>query len=952
MLGSTPQEHHEYLHAHFNKVRATRDEVNPNLPVFALEHGLDLESELAELNKSVREAVAQGSLSETAWLPLVVYATEIGYGYQGDEFWPILANSTPGWLQQGSGRREYVRHQFEKFARAYRGAVPSGRWARWFKNIAWPITHAVLPTDLQRHLARLLFDYRGALTGDLLEDHQALGYRLSLRCQNTSERFKKFAENEALLGLVAAALLQGDEDESNLLSPSALKRIVVDLEREQQAASWLRDAKTAASRVRVRGLVSGSTTAEHETDTPEPSERRWPKLQVELSLRKRGDTWCPYILVPNHSPLAERFPELRDELIRARCRVQGTDGITARGALMYRQSAKPLREWPPAQEPLASVDQASAQLAQILAENCRMPSGPWLFRITEPGVATHVKANLVHPGGDYILLGSDDSVADRAWETIALSTEGVNAIYLAVPETVDEILASELRELAVGVISELEVRPVGLVAAYWDGHGEAHWLAGERPILGIRTSRKDAWCKVETEDLPLSLFSWSQDDSDELFIELSGLSIGDHRVEVTLVEGETEDSPIASGQLHVQILEPTDSAADVGARQGLAVTARPAVPTLQEMWLGSAAIFATGPAGEEVRFSSALLEIEGRGCLAERHFSSTLPVTESRWHELFSSVRGDRAFFDKCDAAEELIVTASNPELGSTRIRTQRPFLPLRWVFKLEREGPSARLISYMDSTAQVEFYDARMPEQSDSPVPDEHDTYRSTHGGLITARCEDCDASLILPPHISGGLDALRRLQVNPDFSSTARTGASVKNLIRAAQLWTEAALPANRNAELLQGRMNNAVVAQLGKLIGGGRWGTVEERTLQNKAISDRDLIEAITHRPSDKVVAATILDQARSPDCEPEEKLEALTNAIISQPVLGNGSVVEFVLRLATLPGTLPSDDEGVSEMIDAVLEEPAIFRLARLFAIASSEHKDQSDQRLMLTEWRWA
>ena len=161
-------EWHDQLDQHFTTLRSARDSFSADSPLFALEHGLDLEEELPALRDAVRAAVAEGRLPSQAGLPLVVYAAEIGYRYQGDEYWPVFEEETPGWQRRGAAGRTYIRTKYELFAATFGGARPSGAWARWFKNIAWPITHAVLPADLQRHLARLLSDYRHEFTAELL----------------------------------------------------------------------------------------------------------------------------------------------------------------------------------------------------------------------------------------------------------------------------------------------------------------------------------------------------------------------------------------------------------------------------------------------------------------------------------------------------------------------------------------------------------------------------------------------------------------------------------------------------------------------------------------------------------------------------------------------------------------------------------------------------------------
>lgn len=57
---------------------------------------------------------------------------------------------------------------------------------------------------------------------------------------DSARRFirKRFAENTELLGLVAAALLVGEEEDTALLTSGVLHRIVTDLSRERQAGAW------------------------------------------------------------------------------------------------------------------------------------------------------------------------------------------------------------------------------------------------------------------------------------------------------------------------------------------------------------------------------------------------------------------------------------------------------------------------------------------------------------------------------------------------------------------------------------------------------------------------------------------------------------------------------------------------------------------------------------------
>ena len=91
------------------------------------------------------------------WLPWVVYATERGYTYKGDEYWPSFEEMTHMWEYKD---RRRLAQWFRKFQKTYDGVVPCGRWAEQFTIISWPITHAILPQYLQDQLARMLYELR------------------------------------------------------------------------------------------------------------------------------------------------------------------------------------------------------------------------------------------------------------------------------------------------------------------------------------------------------------------------------------------------------------------------------------------------------------------------------------------------------------------------------------------------------------------------------------------------------------------------------------------------------------------------------------------------------------------------------------------------------------------------------------------------------------------------
>jgi hypothetical protein len=60
----------------------------------------------------------------------VIYATERGYNYAGDEYWQSFDEQTPEW--EFADRYKIV-PWFRKFQKTYDGVLPSGPWAAHFR---------------------------------------------------------------------------------------------------------------------------------------------------------------------------------------------------------------------------------------------------------------------------------------------------------------------------------------------------------------------------------------------------------------------------------------------------------------------------------------------------------------------------------------------------------------------------------------------------------------------------------------------------------------------------------------------------------------------------------------------------------------------------------------------------------------------------------------------------
>jgi hypothetical protein len=183
-----------------------RHRADSGFPIFALEHGL-ADKELDEISSVLRSRLKARLSLTPHWLLWVIYATERGYSYAGDEYWRSFEEQTPEWE---FGDRYKIVPWFRKFQQAYHGVEPSGPWTGHFRIIAWPITHAILPRYLQREFARALYDLRFRLAAFATLDPRAVGRLLAANAYHASTRFQEFLQQEELAGRIVLALLRAE----------------------------------------------------------------------------------------------------------------------------------------------------------------------------------------------------------------------------------------------------------------------------------------------------------------------------------------------------------------------------------------------------------------------------------------------------------------------------------------------------------------------------------------------------------------------------------------------------------------------------------------------------------------------------------------------------------------------------------------------------------------------
>lgn len=945
---------HERLLAHFSGMRAERDVHGEGKPLFALEHGLDRD-EVTDLQDVVQEAILSIGLSTSAWLPYIVYAAEVGYSYTGEEYWQTFERTTPGWY--GDNYRQWLRRRFRTFADQFGGARPTGVWAGQFAIIAWPITHAVLPMDLQLQLAELLYDYRYSLTRSLLSDPDELGAKLAARAWRGSSRFQVFAQNEGLLGQVSSALLLGEGESSPMLASSTLQRIVSDLSVEHHARRWLRDAVRTAARIRVHGVIATPHERRHSESADVGRSIRPPEL---LLVRAGDNTWSLWVELPDLTLGLASLDHLTDSLSTRRCIVAGTDGapFAPRRVLFPAQRVK-LTEWPGWDDPLLRLEGGDPRDNDELGQLVRLPSGPLaVFEIVE-GFGRELRGRQIRPGGRYaIMMTTDIDEPGPTWLAPAtITVGGLRAFIITVPAVVDQADEIFLRNIALSIASDVKVGPVGLTPAAWRNDGSFEYVIGDSPVLGISSTRRLASCVIAVDDgVPIGIPA-SAESHDPILFSLGALEHGVHEVSLLLLPSGEEGAPIEE-VVRVLIREREVRASSGSYREALFIIAHPERPSLDEVWAGRATLEILAPADLAMRVSLTLEGPEGRSLIRKSLQGLSSPVSPSAWERAFNNqMRSVDAVSTKFDEAISCALEVSHQDLGSVSLTFDRGFVPLRWAIGRDRGTSYARLFNNLGEQVRVQRLDFARPDEAIQVDLPEREVVLADAGGLFIAEASDFQAAVILPPLVRT-IEDLQRVRVTPILRDLPLNVGGVTSRIVNAKLWADATLPGNPLAQVLRSDVMRAIHARLCSDIGGDRWAGAEAivRT-SDAAEAIRSLGVALGQHQQQRDLAAPLTELAREMLSLALDARVSLFQAFLNERswVFGrrcDAEVAEAFLRLASAPESLlATHAELLGQVVADVLETPLLVRASRFVVHASDLMFSEGPGSGLYGGWDW-
>jgi hypothetical protein len=953
------------LAEHFGNLASDRKDV----PLFALEHGL-APAELLALQSTLRAHIRVSAPNRDHKLAWTVYAAEIGYGYAGNEFWQTFEKETPGWTLNGN--RDWIRDAFVAFQRKFGGAKPSGSWAEHFSIIAWPITHAVLPLDLQQQLARILYELRHSFSAELFEEPTRLGDFIAARSWNTSARFQNLVQAPDLVGQIAfALLLQGRLGFKTLLHPETLKRIGEDVDRERRGRDWLRDARRAAEeRAKIRGLNVGrssSKTPQHNGEARTEIVR----LGIEPRLVMRpieGLSWEVSLEVPDLSHLLLRFPQVRDVLTDSRCTVAGAMGRPlARGRCLHGPQRVALGRWPRPDDVLLKFDRTDAQLEYLLRAECMLrPGTSWLFKIGSDGLAYESRGMRVRAGSKYLLLSTEPFAGSPVARPVDIACQGVQGVLLDVPAALTLEWEQALKQLHVTQAKSIEVWPAGLAAVTWDGEGYGEWIAPEKPTLAIRSDHAMDELTIAMGTGPaLSLAMADLPTGEPIFIELPPLPVGIHKFSVAARGGRGTDSELI-GNLDVvmRVREARPWSQGSSACGPLELDLDPVAPSLEQLWEGKVVVILRGPAGRQVALRVRMVGSERDAPLLERQLPPvTLPLSPEDWtHHFETHLLNDKNVQSEYDGALACEIELSADELGSFKLRFERAFTPLRWFLRRTSGGFVAQLRDDSDSgVPAVARYSFERPD-AEEKLSNLVEHYAPPSGGLYVARVGNHESAIVVPPVVR----SLSDLHLEQEVSIGGRAVHAVDRLLETASLWSAARHPGEVIGRTRQRQVSRFIAESISSLIVGSNWSRHEREF-------SRDEIGVGAFR------SAISLERLRHRDCPwpfhieavfPREELVRLANTSLAERgaafvTFATSSLrleqemnllwlAELSLRLASAPGSLKNwAGVRLTVGIERLLQVPSLVCLARFLVLAvdaMSTSPARADE--IYSGWRWS
>ncbi len=938
-------EFHSLLISHFIRLGEKRREVG--FPTFALEHPLS-ESQVEELKSAVRERQPRKPRIQE-WMAWVVYSTELGYDFEGREYWESFEEVTPSWTPAD---RTFIRDCFARFVEKFNGYQPTGPWATQFSIIAYPITHSVIPRDLQREFAKVLYDLRYYLSANSIHIPDQLGRRIADVSFDTSNRFQQLAQNTALVGSVAMQLLAPTDSElEQLLEPPTLARIVRDIRRHRDAARWLDEARTHAKR----------TSSERQISEDSPG-RQLVELPVLYLQRGGVDCWDVWIEIPNLSNLWDVEPEVFRFLQTNRVQIRGSavkEKLAPATISTFGPTRRRLGSLPPTD---AGILAASAELPARVKDffnKFRPADNKLVFKVREDGRAVRIGSATVSASEKYLYFTASKPPFDSCRQ-VQTNISDIALFEFTIPENPSLEAERFLSGLGLKVNADdsLQVQGIGSVP-YYSEPGAIAFFEDETPLLAIASSLA---IRIQVIDDDCSLFV-KLTPGERSFIGFESAPPGVR----TLRMLATENGGLELTRVRIITL-PRGSRNNLSTRSPFALITNPFAPTLDSVLRGHAQFDLFAPDGTEIQVFISLPSDEADSEVEKELLRFRTPVEALGLKIAESIEKLDRRLAARVDDSFKCTLRFTAESLGNIEIGCNREALPVRLRVVTDGARRVLRLANYSDDAQniKVRLYPLATP---DKPIclPEFELGYTekilADETGMFVASGSGGSTGLIVFPQPAPGRvirdfgELVRGQETDISITQQRNSQSDFLRLLELYWLWATSRHVGDPLSLVQLKSLKEALRCELISCVGGTpNWRRCETRYNRGTQ-TKRGLLEAVTVRRS---LQEDLKSLSEKKVREVQDLIPLLTGVLLQDVAdhttrAGNtGGIqvlkvvrriwfVEFALRLATAPETLPGwAGKRLPLAVSVMFEKPILPRAARYIYLI---------QRNSSIDWRW-
>lgn len=650
-------------------------------PVYAIEHGLE-PSERDDAQRLLNAALAQNRcVSKAHWLVWIAAAAEVGYGYDGVEYWDSFARAFPNWPRFGN--RNLIRSWYQQFQEKYHGLAPAGPWARQFPIIAWPITQAILPRYLQRHFAEHLTDLRAMLVRSGALTLEQIGDLLCERYYGNSSRFEGFLQQKALTArLVMALRLEGVADAVSPIEQGMLERIVRDFDRLGSLGKRLRETRQVLRDARFintqkQGYVGSSPSANSATT----ASISLPRMNAR---RAEDGTWNMEIALPDLATFLKRAEVTRKDLddSRMRFRVAGQNAMWNPGRALLAitgETSEPIKELPKGGALVLEFDKPLQQAVEAMRESLLSPQQPLrLLKLRGDSYAVEIFGRHVRASHCYLIV-TPHEIADVLRDTLSLErvASSINAHVwkLAVPRELHAAQIEALKQFRLGHALGLRVTPVGLAPRWAASKDTLEFVDGETPQFAILSDLKVTEFSLTIDGQVMARLRPSS--AGPTIFAIKEPSHGEHVVRVSAI-GTAVGADLNSEEFTISIRAQNSWPKAISGKAGLSMVLNPRGSTLDDLFERKSTLVIRAPDGRNAKIEAKFYQANG-----ESFHTATLttptPVPSSKITAFVASFHSSPlvAYLER---AARVDLCLSLDEYGAQSVSFEKQPEALRWV--------------------------------------------------------------------------------------------------------------------------------------------------------------------------------------------------------------------------------------------------------------------------------